>query len=159
MNKFIFREAIESDYNEILILKKQVHKFHYMNKKEFYMHTETPITKSDFINIIVNKQCSIYIIEKNKKVCAYAITKVLNFKNNSLIKSHKRLFIDDICVNSSLRKKGIGKLLMSKLEGLCRLEGYQFIDLNVWNFNDQAIAFFKNFGMNTSMLRMEKEVE
>jgi len=57
------------------------------------------------------------------------------------------------------RKKGIGSILMKELESICKAKGYRYLELNVWDFNTNAIDFYKKHGMKTIVHRMEKIID
>ena len=158
MEKINFRKAVDSDYSHILQLKRQVHEFHHAQRPDFYRTTKFPFEKTEFDNLINNKNSDIFIVEKDGIICGYAITKIIEFKDNPLVNNHKRLFIDDICIDNSFRKKGIGQFLMEKLELICKSDEFEYLDLNVWDFNTDAIDFYKKTGMKEIMIRMEKKI-
>jgi len=148
-----------SDYDDILILKRQVHEFHHKNRPDFYKNIHSPFDKDEFENILKNQDSEIYVIEFDRKICGYAFIKIIKFKDNPLINDHDRFYIDDICIEQSLRKKGLGKIIMIELENECKSKGLKYMDLTVWNFNDKALDFYRNFGMKEIMIRMEKKID
>lgn len=154
-----FRKAIQSDYNTISKLKIQAHNFHHNNRPDFYKYSELPINKKEYKELLNKKDNYIYVVESDNKICGYAIIKVISFRDNPLIVNHKRFFIDDLYIDQSYRNKGIGKFLMKELESICKSNGFKYIDLNVWNFNSEAIDFFKRIGMKDIMIRMEKTID
>jgi len=153
------RKATLSDFDPVLKLKKQVHEFHHKNRQDFYKKSASPISQDEFQKIITSHDQEIYIVEYEKIICGYAFIKIVTFRNNPLIHDHSRFFIDDICIDRKFRKKGIGKALMQELELACRSKGIRYIDLNVWDFNRDAIDFYKKYGMQSIMMRMEKILE
>jgi len=153
-----FRKASINDYRIILILKKQIQNFHHCHKPDFYKKTDSPFSKNEFEKLLVSIDSKVYVVESGDKIYGYAITRVISFQANPLIVDHKRLFIDDIIIDPEYRKKGIGKFLIEKLESVCRSEGYNYLDLNVWSFNTEAIDFYRKHGMRESILRMEKYI-
>jgi diamine N-acetyltransferase len=154
-----FRKAILSDYDDIQTLKKQVHKFNYKNRPDFYRNTDSPFDKNEFENILRSQDSEIYFIEFDGKMCGYAFVKIIKFIDNPLINDHDRFFIDDICVEQSLRKRGIGKIIMRELEAECKSKGIKYMDLTVWNFNDKAHDFYRKLGMKEIIFRMEKKID
>lgn len=157
--KINFRKAIIADYDEILRLKKQVHEFHYNNRPDFYKISDLPLNQKGYEEMLKDSEYEFYIVESEERICGYAIIKIIKFKNNPLIDDHNRCFIDDICVDQALRRKGIGQMLLENLEMECKSKGIKYMDLNVWNFNKQAIDFYRKFGMKEIMYRMEKRID
>ena len=156
--RYTFRKANNSDYEQIQNLKRQVHDYHVKKRPDFFSGKENPLENSYFESLLNSSDLKIYVIEDQTRVLGYVITKILSFENNPLIKNHQRLFIEDICVDESYRNKGIGKEIFRQLEILGKTENCRYLDLNVWTFNESAIEFYKNIGMNPIMIRMEKEL-
>jgi ribosomal protein S18 acetylase RimI-like enzyme len=154
-----FRKGLNFDFEAISELKKQVHNFHSSCRPDFYKYSESPFKRTEFENLLNNETHNVYVVESNNIIHGYAITKVIGFENNPLIVSHKRLFIDDICVDPKYRKMGIGKFIFENLETVCKSSGYSYLELNVWNFNTTAIEFYKKNGMTETIIRMEKVIE
>ncbi len=154
--KYNFRNATIADHKAILELKIQVHDFHVGNRPDFFNETENPFTKSIFEELLNFPEIQVFVIEDKNRIYGYAVTKILKFENNPIIKDQQRFFIEDICIDVNFRKRGIGSLLMKELESICKSEGYRCLELNVWAFNTSSINFYKKFGMKTIMNRMEK---
>ena len=157
--ELISRKGLICDFEAVLELKKQVHNFHYSIRSDFYNYSELPIEKHEFENIHKNESYNVFVVELNRNISGYSITKVISFVNNPLIKNHKRLFIDDICVDPGYRKMGIGKFILDNLETICKSNNYSYLDLNVWNFNKSAIEFHKKNGISETIIRMEKALD
>jgi len=67
--------------------------------------------------------------------------------------------IDNLIVRQAFRRSGVGKALMEQAQRWARQKGAQQIELNVWEFNESAIAFYKTLGYKTSSSKMSKAVE
>ncbi len=61
-------------------------------------------------------------------------------------REYKCLYIDDLCVNASMRGMGIGKMLTDRAKKHACDIGCYNIELNVWSFNESAIHFYENNG-------------
>ena len=43
-----FRKALSNDFDDILLLKKQVHDFHQKNRPDFYKAVTSPLEKNEY---------------------------------------------------------------------------------------------------------------
>ena len=68
----------------------------------------------------------------------------------------KTVYIDDICVDSSLRGKGIGTLLYEYSVSEAEKMGCYNVTLNVWSFNTSAMRFYEKCGMKPLKTVMER---
>lgn len=155
----LFRKAELQDFDEIKRLIQQVHDFHQLKRPDFYRESDHPMKIEDYKELMDNPETDIYVLATDTAVIGYAFTRIMYFRDNTRIIDHRRFFIDDICIDKALRKKGYGRRLMNELEGVGRSLGIRYMDLNVWNFNTDAYEFYQKYGMKPVITRMEKLVE
>ena len=158
MKECTFRLATLNDYGSINRLKNQVHDYHCMHRPDFFNRSDHSLDESYFKTLLISEDYFVFIIEVFAQIVAYAITSVQSYETNPLISNHKRLFIEDVCVDEKNRNKGIGTLLFTSMEDFCRTKLIDYLVLDVWNFNEDAIKFYKRIGMNPVTLRFEKPV-
>jgi GNAT superfamily N-acetyltransferase len=56
------------------------------------------------------------------------------------------LFLEDLFVKEAFRGRGVGKALLCQLAGIARQEGHHTIRLDVLDWNESAIKFYKSLG-------------
>ena len=56
------------------------------------------------------------------------------------------LFLEDLFVREPFRGHGVGKALLSQVAEIAREEGYHTIRLDVLDWNESAIKFYKSLG-------------
>ena len=66
--------------------------------------------------------------------------------------------MDDLCIAKDFRRKGYGHRIMLLIEELAKKKGFKSIELNVWNFNESAVSFYKYHGMQIMFTRMGKNL-
>jgi ribosomal protein S18 acetylase RimI-like enzyme len=64
--------------------------------------------------------------------------------------------IESLIVREDCRRAGIGRSLMREAERWARARGAEEIELNVWEFNAGAIAFYEQLGYAPFSRRMGK---
>lgn len=67
----------------------------------------------------------------------------------------KTLYIDDLCVDSAFRGRGIGRALVAFVRGYARDIGADSLELNVWECNADAKEFYEKLGFATQSRHME----
>ncbi len=60
--------------------------------------------------------------------------------------------ISELIVSKSARSKGIGKMLMQKMEEYLKSIGCEYIFIDVFAYNENAIKFYEKQGYHTRML-------
>jgi GNAT superfamily N-acetyltransferase len=81
-----------------------------------------------------------YVAEENERVLGLALhyTKYSTWKG-------KCLFLEDIIVKESERRRGIGKLLFDRIVELAEERGVKRLEWQVLDWNTPAIEFYKKY--------------
>ena len=62
-------------------------------------------------------------------------------------------------LNSSPRGNGTGKVLFKEVMKIAKIKKCNFVELNCWNFNENAIKFYEKCEMKTQRNIMEIKVD
>ena len=96
---------------------------------------------------------------ENDEVLGYAFCKIQEpIQSNNMI-PFRILYVDDLCVDSTIRGKHIGRQLFEFVKQEAkRLECYE-VTLNVWEGNESAKHFYEKMGMKPKKTHMELILE
>ncbi|WP_202127811.1 GNAT family N-acetyltransferase [Clostridium sp. C2-6-12] len=156
---FIIRKANSNDYMEVCKLTIEVHKLHLKNRPDVYLDIENPLETNHFYDLLNSDNTKLFVVENkdNKELVAYSIIQVMNTKSPIYIPK-RFIYIDDFCVKSNYKRNGIGRLLFNYIIDYSKSEKATSLQLNVWEFNQEAIKFYENMGMSTRNRRMEFDI-
>ena len=73
-------------------------------------------------------------------------------------KCPKRGIITELIVNSKIRSKGVGQLLMNKMEEYFKSVGCEYVLVDVFGYNDLALKFYFKQGYHARMLTTIKKL-
>ena len=73
-------------------------------------------------------------------------------------KCPKRGIITELIVTKKVRSKGIGKALMDSMENYFKQEGCEYVLVDVFAYNDNAIKFYEKEGYHTRMYTDIKKI-
>ena len=76
-------------------------------------------------------------------------------ENDGPQKTHKSLFIDDLCVDKEARGQKIGEKLYQFALDYAKEQGCYNVTLHVWNDNAGALRFYERLGMRPRYTEME----
>ena len=153
----MIRFASYNDFHQISEILKDIHGMHAKAEPNYYKNVEQVVSEKDYKDEVDKKH--IFVYENNGKILGYVMFAEMIINNHPIIKNQKILMIDDICVISSERGKGIGRQLFNHIENYAKANSYTNIDLNVWSFNINAYKFYKSMGMRDTRIRMNKDIE
>uniref|UniRef100_A0A6C0KWX8 N-acetyltransferase domain-containing protein n=1 Tax=viral metagenome TaxID=1070528 RepID=A0A6C0KWX8_9ZZZZ len=123
-----FRQLTPNDYNEYLKLINE------------FRPTEFSEDQFKITLVAVNKSSEIWVYEDNGELIS---TGTIIFEHKFIFNTCIYAHIEDICVKSSYRRKGLGKLLIKHLIERCK--GCYKITLDCSNLN---IQFYEACGFN-----------
>ena len=76
--------------------------------------------------------------------------------DDAVLTAIKTLYIDDLCVDETLRGRHIGRTLYDAAVALARENGCYNVTLNVWSCNPTALRFYESLGMTPLKIAMEQ---
>ena len=94
-------------------------------------------------------------VNENNNVQGYCFCIYQQHLNNSVLTDIKTLYIDDLCVDETLRGKHIGKELYESAVELAKETGCYNLTLNVWSCNQSALKFYESLGLLPQKIGME----
>lgn len=135
----------------------QVHMLHRQERSDIYKNTD-PIDEESYIEELSNSN-NIYIVaELKNKIVGICFASIKEIENNKVMKNRRVLYIENICIDKDIRKKGIGKKLYKEMLKYAEEQKVDSIELMVWEFNKNAISFYENLGMTIKNLRYEQKL-
>ncbi len=153
------RSAEQADCAKIRPLQKEIADLHHAGRPDLFREEARYYSNEDFAGMLNDPQHFIFIAEDAGEVVGYAFAWLIDYKNHTTYKPFLCFYIDDICVLSSHRRRGIGRMLFEKCREQASLCGCKMMDLGVWGFNREAIAFYESMGMRERIRKMEYTFE
>lgn len=154
------RSATAEDRIRIRPLQKEIADLHHKGRPDMFRAEPRYFTDAEFAERLNDPKHTVLIAEtKEKEVVGYAFGWIISYKNHSTYIDFNSFYIDDICVLKSYQRKGIGRKLFECCKEEAKKHGCKMLDLGVWAFNKDAIAFYKSSGMTYRTHRMEYRLE
>ncbi len=97
----------------------------------------------------------VLVAEECGRTVGYAICLVKKHFAHPVFCDFTTMYIDDLCVDTSCRGKGIGRRLFDEVRCRANELGAHNIELNVWAFNKGAVGFYESLGMRPQRMMME----
>ena len=157
VNNIIIRKAGIDDFEQIHRIVMQVHNLHLKNRRDIYKDVN-PLTIDEFKEDITSDNKLYLVAESNENVVGICFSTIKIITDNRILNDKKIVYIENICVDVNERKKGIGKMLYNETIKIAKNIKANSIELMVWKFNEEAINFYKNLGMEIKNIRFEKKL-
>lgn len=154
------RRATFEDAELIGRLVKPVHDIHVEASPDFFKpYALTAELIDDFHERLLDESIYCFIGEVDGEAVGYILAQVIERAENPYTYAMRTLLVDQISVNPEQRSHGYGEMLMRAVFELAKSLGIQRVILDVWAFNERAIAFYERQGFVARDIRMEARVE
>lgn len=150
------RRAQEKDIERINKLLFQVNLVHHNGRPDLFKYGARKYTDEQLKEIIQDDKRPILVAaDENDYVLGYAFCIFQQHLNDNILTDIKTLYIDDLCVDESLRGQHIGKTLYEAVLDFAREHQCYNVTLNVWSCNESAMKFYESCGLKPYKAGME----
>lgn len=151
------RKAEPSDSAGLLRLLKQIAGLHHAGRPDIFRPAGSKYDKREIADILRDEMKPVFVaVDDTQRVLGYAFCILRECKGDAMLQDRRTLYIDDLCVDAQQRGQGLGKALMDAVRNHAAQTGAVSLELNVWNFNKSALAFYEHlgFGVQKSILEL-----
>lgn len=148
------RFARRDDIPAIEKLLLQVCSVHAAARPDLFRKGGSKYTADELSKIISDESRPILVYDDGG-VIGYAFCVISETDGKGAMKKVKTLYIDDLCVDSEIRSKGVGTALYEAALELAKENDCYNLTLNVWCGNDSAMEFYRKRGLKPQKIGME----
>ena len=149
------RWARENELERVNELRKQVNALHVAGKPEVFKPGFPEELRNYIYAIHKDPEQFIAVAVKDGTICGFAVLHHINRPENPFMKERDFLDIDEFCVDEAFRRQGIASEMIAFIREFARQKGFHRIELNMWEFNQDALAFYEAAGFQTFRRYME----
>lgn len=152
------RRATQADYPAMLGIFMELEKQHVEGVPDFFRTMSHEEQVKEFDSAMADDHTALIVAEKGIEVLGYILLKIKEPEVGSMLRPRRFVKISYLCVASRFYRSGAGTALLAAAEHWGAERGIQAIDLNVWDFNRGAIAFYEKMGYEAVSRRMWKHI-
>ena len=149
----MMRKLNEDDLKEVNRLIRNLYNLHVRERKDIIGSDNRKYSKLDFIDLLVHKYNILLGAEEDHKLVGLCIADIREYS-----KGYKLVFITNLIVDKEYQCKGIGKALIEEAKKEGKLRGAKRLELSVYNFNENAMGFYKKIGLTPLRTVMEVKI-
>ena len=151
----MIRKAMEKDIPKISDLLSQVCLVHHNGRPDIF-NVGRKYSEEELKVLLKDESRPILVcVDETDAVMGYCFCIYQQHVDHSVLTDIKTLYIDDLCVDESLRGKHIGKELYEAAVKLAKDSGCYNLTLNVWSCNQSAMKFYEAQGLVPQKVCME----
>lgn len=152
----MIRFAIEKDIPKIGDLLRQVCLVHHNGRPDVFK-AGRKYSDAQLRDLLADSTRPILVaVDETDAVVGYCFCVFQQHPDSTALTAIKTLYIDDLCVDETLRGQHVGRTLYDAALDLARESGCYNVTLNVWSCNPNALRFYERMGMIPQKICMEK---
>ena len=149
------RLANHTDIPGMIRLLQQVGQVHHDIRPDLFRDGAQKYSEADLAALLQDATRPIFVGVEDGRMLGYCFCVIEEVKDNPVLRDVKSLYIDDLCVDETIRGKHVGSKLYDHVCHYAREIGCGSVTLNVWCGNDSAMRFYESRGMKPRKIYME----
>lgn len=151
----IIRFIKENELSQVNELRKQVNDLHVEGKPEVFKAGFDKELQDYIYTIWKDPKQKIVVAESEGIICGFAVLNHIHKLETSFMHERDFMDIDEFCVDKKYRRQGIASEMIAFIKDYVKEQGIKRIELNMWEFNEDALAFYEAVGFKTYRRYME----
>ena len=151
----IVRFAREDDLERVNELRKQVNDVHVAGLPKVFKPGFQKELRDHIYTIWEDPRQKIVVAEEAGNIWGFAVLNHIIRPENPFMFERNFLDIDELGVDENHRQRGIADRMIAFVQDYAKAEGFHRIELNMWEFNRGALAFYEAEGFSTFRRYME----
>ena len=153
------RFARQEDLERVNELRKQVNDLHVSGKPEVFKPGFSDELR-DYIYVIFQDPVKkVLVCERDGRIGGFAVLNHITRPETPYMNQRDYLDVDEFGVDETSRRQGIATEMMDFIRHYAKDEGFDRIELNMWEFNQDALAFYEAAGFTTYRRYLEMKLK
>jgi ribosomal protein S18 acetylase RimI-like enzyme len=150
------RPAAPGDEHRLAELAAGVQELHRAGAPDWFKPVDHDEVSAYFGQLLSAANAYVFVAEQACQLNGYVLARVYQFPDTALTYAGTVVELDQIAVDVSRRRQGIGTSLVERVNQLASELRAHRVQLTVWEFNQVAQSMFEQAGFSTAMRRMIK---
>ena len=152
------RFAKETELERVNELRKQVNELHAAGRPDIFKPGFSKELQDHVFAIWNDPDQKIVVAERDGVLCGVAVLHHIRKPENPFMYERDFLDIDEFCVDEAYRRTGVATELIAFIRLYAKSEGFDRIELNMWEFNGDALAFYEAVGFTSYRRYLEMQI-
>ena len=153
--QFGIREAKISDYRGLCEMYREVDSLHAQAVPDVIRMAEGRARSRQYIaHLIRDKDALLLLAESEGSPAGFVCAFLKTVPDIPVVVPRRYISVDCLGVRPDFRRHGVGEALMRAVHDWALRRDVDKVELNVWEFNTNALAFYEQLGYETSSRRM-----
>ena len=143
------RFAKREDLEQVNVLRKQVNDLHVAGRPDIFKPGFSEELRDYIYLCFEDPRKKIVVYESEGRILGFALLNHITRPENPFMHERDFLDIDEFAVDEAHRRKGIATEMIRFIREYAKDEGFSRLELNMWEFNQDALLFYEAAGFTT----------
>lgn len=159
MENLVIRYAKREELESVNKLREQVNEVHVNGRPDIFRADGWPLIEPNIYTRFDEDNSGVIVADLEGEIVGFAVVQYILRPETSFVKARRFYHIEEFGVDENHRRKGIATALIKFAKEDAKKRGFERIELNMWEFNEGALAFYESVGFKTYRRYMESNVE
>jgi len=152
------RFACEADLSRVNELRRQVNELHVQGRPDIFKPGFGQELQDYARTLIQSDGHDILVAERDGVICGMAVVDYIRKPETPYGYARNFYHVEELAVDAAYRRQGVARELTDFMCKEARARGFERIELDVWDFNREAIEFYEAMGFGAFRHMMELKV-
>ena len=150
----VIESATMNDYDAVNLIVNEGQEEHAEALPDFFKKVDKAMPQSYFREVLEDPKSKILIAKATEEIVGFAVMELKESPPFDSLVRREFVYLNDFGIKNNYHRNGIGKVLFDACVVWTKRNEATSIELNVWEFNKKAIAFYENYGMESLSRKM-----
>lgn len=151
------RFAKEEELERINEIRKMVNDVHVDGRPDIFKGGFEENLRDYIYEIWKAENKDIIVAERDGVICGFACIQIVDKPENPFMNARRYVDVDEFGVDEKFRRQGVATEMIEFIREDAGKRGINRVELNMWEFNEGALAFYESVGFHTYRRYMELE--
>ena len=155
----MIRYAMREDIPAVNRLRVQVGEMHAEALPDLFKPGFPQPMQDYAYHMLESENTDILVCERDGVIRGFAVVEYCRKDESSAHPAQEICYIHEFGVDEACRRQGIARELMTFIRREAAEKGYRHLELDMWEFNQSALAFYEAMGFRTIRRYMSMNLE
>lgn len=159
MENIVIRSAKREELDAVNKIRKQVNDIHVNGRSDIFREDGWQFIELFIYSRFDEENSDVIVAAIEDEIVGFAVVQYITRSESPFGKARKYFHIEEFGVDEEFRRKGIATSIIDFAKIEAKKNGFVRIELDMWEFNDGALAFYESVGFKTFRRYMESYID
>jgi 3-phosphoshikimate 1-carboxyvinyltransferase len=153
----VIRRARPEDYESLCGLMRETNELHRQHHPQIFQQPAGSILeRAAWFDLVKDENAGLWVAEAERGLLGFVMIVMKAAPNLPVMVPRRYAVVENLGVTASARRQGVGRRLMEQAHAWAAAQGAATVELNVFEFNQAAMALYRELGYDTLSRKMSR---